>query len=68
MSSVPPQLLPGCAGMPEAGAAEEEAKPEEVADEDMVDHPAKVPRSRWLDEEPEEEAPEPDNKVRNNTT
>ena len=49
--------------MPEAGAAEQAPKPEEAADEDMVEPPVKVPRSRWLDEEPEEEAPEAVSKV-----
>jgi len=43
-------------------ATGDKAKPE-AADEDMADPPVKVPRSRWLDEEPEEEEPEPVNKV-----
>ena len=57
------QSLCDCADMPAAAAAENESK-QEVADEDMVDPPVKVPRSRWLDEEPEEEEPGPVNKVR----
>ena len=48
--------------MPEVDAMGDESKPE-LADEDMVDPPVKAPRSRWLDEELEEEEPEPVNKV-----
>lgn len=56
-----------CADMPGAGAVEEEEEPKpEAADEDMADPPVKVARSRWLDEEPEEEVPDPVNKVCNN--
>ncbi len=49
--------------MPETAAAEGDPKPD-AADEDMADPPVKIARSRWLDEEPEEEPPEPVNKVR----
>ena len=48
--------------MPETAAADEDPKPD-AADEDMADPPVKVARSRWLDEDPEEDPPEPVNKV-----
>ena len=56
--------LRGHAEMPETAAAEDDAKAD-AADEDMADPPVKVARSRWLDEEPEEEPPETVNKVQN---
>ena len=43
-------------------ATRDESKPE-AADEDMVDPPVMAPRSRWLDDEPEEEEPGPVNEV-----
>lgn len=48
--------------VPEAGPEVEGLKPE-AADEDMGEPPVKVPRSRWLDEDVEEEPAEPLNKV-----
>ena len=48
--------------IPEAGPEVEGLKPE-AADEDMGEPPVKVPRSRWLDEDIEEEPEEPLNKV-----
>lgn len=53
--------------MPETAAADEDPKPD-AADEDMADPPVKVARSRWLDEEPEEEPHEALNKVHSNLT
>ena len=52
--------------MPEAGAAAANEARQEGADEDTGDDvpPTKAPRSRWLDEEPEEEPEALLNKVR----
>ena len=53
------------AEMPEAAAAAADEARQEGADEDTGDEvpPTKVPRSRWLDEEPDEEPEAPLNKV-----
>ena len=56
-------MLFGAADMPEGNSAIEEVKPK-AADEDMADPPVRIPRSRWLDEEQDEEAEAPVNKVR----
>ena len=54
------------AEMPEAGAAAADEAGQEGADEDTGDDapPLKAPRSRWLDEEQDEEPEAPLNKVR----
>ena len=51
--------------MPEAGAAAADEARQEGADEDTGDDapPVKAPRSRWLDEEQDEEPEAPLNKV-----